>query len=236
LTIVDGDVVDVVNFNRSPTFGKLCFGLNKADALCKFLASSTLIGESHESWWEEYAGNAAESPAGFDIWLPLANEFGVRSSMAQRVPPLMIQGSTTQNWGVNFGRHIPGRDECLAERFAGLASDSKFMCATGEALDDSGNKADAALPFLSFLAGLLVAVDMIRLGIAGYPQVPNFGGFDFGGPDFKPLLADRKPNPLCYCQSGVQRDFFQRLRGHGRYDSLASWQPSSFRSEFACGK
>jgi hypothetical protein len=227
LTIVDADIVEVVNFNRSPTFGKSYFGLNKASALSKFLEGGPITVESHDLWWKEYAGSGAASPGEFDIWLPLANEFGVRPNMAQRVPPLMIQASTSQNWGVNFGRHIPGRDECLIERFAGLPSGSDFMCAAGEITDGAGNKADAALPFLSFFAGLLVAVDIVRLGMTGYPQVPNFGAFDFGGADFRPLLAERKPHALCLCQSGAYRNLFHRLRGQAKYDSLASWESRS---------
>jgi len=221
LTVVDADMVDIINFNRSPILGKRHFQFNKARSLSTFLAGSSLAARSHECWWEQYAREEAQALAEFDIWLPLANEFDVRPNMAHQVPPLMIQASTNRNWGVNFGRHIPGRDDCLAERFAGFIPESKLRCASGEVEDVSGKKTDAALPFLSFFAGLLIAIDLIRLKLPGYPQVSNFGLFDFGGEEFQPLIVDRKPSTTCFCQSPAQRLSFQHLRRQGRYYTLA---------------
>ncbi len=73
---------------------------------------------------------------------------------------------------------------------------------------------DAALPFLSFFAGLLVAADLVRSTQLGYPQVPNFAAFDFGA-GFGMQLLNREPMPSCAClrsSRDLWRDFNQNAR------------------------
>jgi hypothetical protein len=60
-------------------------------------------------WWDAFARRKGRRFFDYDVWLPLANEFGVRHALQHSVPPLMIHASTTANWGVNHGRHLPGR-------------------------------------------------------------------------------------------------------------------------------
>ena len=48
------------------------------------------------------------------------------------------------------------------------------MCATGEATLPTGEETvDAALPFLSFAAGLMAAAEILKTTIPGYPFSPN---------------------------------------------------------------
>lgn len=87
----------------------------------------------------------------------------------------MIHASSGGDWLVNFGRHIPGRDDCLAERFAGFDRPLQLACSGGEVPVAPDQSIDASLPFLSFWAGLLVATDIMRLATEGYPNVANLG-------------------------------------------------------------
>lgn len=223
LTIVDGDSIGVENFNRSPIFGKKTFGLNKAQAVAADCAESTIRVSGIPQWWDEFVPVIGRELDAFDAWLPLANERGVRWQMQNQVPPLAIHASTTQNWGVNFGRHIPGRDDCLVDRFPEDAQGQLLKCSSATLTDIPNKQIDAALPFLSFLGGALVAVDLLKLKLPDYPQSPNFVLLDLGGAEFGIQRWDRKPRMGCICKD--QAVPFRRIRAQGRYAQLSprSW-------------
>jgi hypothetical protein len=214
LTIVDRDGVGIENLNRSPIFGIRDVGRPKVLALAGALAGSGVNVVPVELWWDEFVTSADTGV--FDVWLPLANDRGVRWSMQHNIPPLMIHASTGVNGGVNFGRHIPGRGDCLVERFPELAS-APLACATSPLPTPQGS-VDAALPFASVFAGLLVVADLARLLMAGYPQVPNLAILDFGGELTHPVLVDRDARPGCLCHE--QRDLAGRMRAGSRYAAL----------------
>jgi len=195
LTVVDKDRVGIENLNRSPLFGMQVIGLPKVTALTRALTGSTVRVAPVDAWWDEFV--TASDTGVFDIWLPLANERGVRWSMQHNIPPLMIHASTGVNGGVNFGRHIPGRGDCLIERFPDTVS-APLACATSPVPTPQG-AIDAALPFASVFAGLLVVADLARLLMPGYPQVPNLTVLDFGSDLAQPLLVDRNARPGCLC-------------------------------------
>ena len=180
MTIVDKDTVKVENFNRSPIFGRQTFGLAKVDSIVSFLQGSSLNAIGVPSWWNEFLKQRDRKALNFDVWLPLANEFGARHSIQHNVPPLMIHASTSADWGVNFGRHIPGRDDCLIDRFPVAVKADDLVCATGQVAIE-GTVIDAALPFASMFAGLLIAGDLVRAQLPGYPQVYNYAKFDWKG-------------------------------------------------------
>ncbi|MCX6543516.1 MAG: ThiF family adenylyltransferase [Acidobacteria bacterium] len=218
ITIVDKDRVKVENLNRSAVFGRGTVGLTKADAVARFLASSALTPTPVDLWWHEFLKQRRRSSFDFDVWLPLANEGNVRLGMQHNVPPLMVHASTTANWGVNHGRHMPGRDDCLADRFPTEVSAESLTCATAEVVVLEAG-VDAALPFASLFAGLLVAADLVRAQLSGYPQVPNFALFDWFGTMESIQAWDRKPRPGCICQDqGVA--FHDQFNGRTRYRNL----------------
>jgi hypothetical protein len=209
ITIVDKDDVKIENFNRSPIFGRRTFGLLKSEAVAQFLRGSPLSPEPLQLWWNDLIEQRNRESFDFDVWLPLANEFNVRSSMQNNVPPIMIHASTSSNWGVNHGRHVPGRDDCLVDRFRDEVSADDLTCATGQ-VTIQGTAADAALPFSSMFAGLLIASDLVRAQLPGYPQVQNFAFFDWYGAFDTIHVWDKKPQPGCICtQQG--RTFHQRF-------------------------
>jgi len=218
ITIVDNDEVKVENFNRSPIFGRRTVGLPKAKAVANFLAGSALSAKAVPRWWDEFLRERGRSSFDFDLWLPLANDRGVRLSMQHNLPPLMIHASTTSNWGVNHGRHIPGHDDCLADRFPADVTSAEMACATGQ-IETPETVVDAALPFASLFAGLLVVADMVRAQLPEYPQVPNFALFDFYGPLDSIHIWDRKPRVGCVCLDQGQ-SLHERFNGNTRYRQL----------------
>ena len=218
LTVLDKDIVKIENFNRSPIFGSTGLGLSKAEATSRFLSGSALECEPMPTWWNDFIREWDRATNPFDVWLPLANEFGVRYSMQQNVPPLMVHASTTANWGVNHARHIPTADDCLADRFPARTTEKDLACATGEVTVQDVT-VDAALPFCSFFAGLLVAADLARANLPGYPQVANFALFDWFGPMNTIHAWDRKPRPECICRQ-------QRRSFHSQFNAATRYWPS----------
>jgi len=214
LAIIDKDEVKIENFNRSPIFGRATFGMMKSQAVAQFLAHSPLAPEPFPFWWNEFV--ETRGCRGFDVWLPLANEFNVRLSMQSNFPPLMIHASTSANWGVNHGRHIPGRDDCLADRFPTEVKRDDLTCATGQVTTPNQEAVDAALPFASLFAGLLITADLVRAQLPGYPQVANFALFDWYGTMDAIQAWDRKPRPGCMCREQT-RKFHARLNGGTRH-------------------
>jgi hypothetical protein len=166
--VVDADLAKLHNTNR-------CLGMYAEDAgwpggsSCaaaepKTSTAARLIGATpHEVWFEELAWAAATRP---DLVLPLANERGVRSEVASLGEALLIHASTSQDWTAELHRHIAGRDDCpncrLPEPGAPI-----FGCSTGptnlETRDEDGESADAALPFLSAAAGLILVAALLDL-------------------------------------------------------------------------
>ena len=199
VTIVDKDVIKVGNFNRSPIFGRQNFGVSKSEATAIHLTESGLRATARSAWWNEYIEQQDRQTLPADVWLPLANEFGVRSSMQNNVPPVMVHASTTANWGVNHGRHIPGTDDCLVDRFPGEAGAAELVCATGKTLVE-GESIDAALPFCSLFAGLLITAELLRLQLPDYPQVPNFALLDWYGSLGTIQKWNRARRPGCICR------------------------------------
>ncbi len=215
---VDRDTVKVENLNRSPVFGKSNLGLSKAEAVARFLAGSNLRATAVPAWWDEYITGRPRSSFKFDVWLPLANEFGVRLAMQHSVPPLMIHASTTSNWGVNHARHLPGRDDCLADRFPGDTPALDLACSTGQVKIDEAS-VDAALPFASLFAGLLIVAELVRLQLSDYPHIPNFALLDWYGSLDVIQAWNRIPRDGCICRD-QGRTFHDLLNGETKYRAL----------------
>lgn len=218
LTVIDGDITKIENFNRSPIFGRATYDLPKAEAIENFLSGSLLNAVGEEIWWDAFLQKRGRASFDFDLWLPLANEFDVRRAMQHNVPPPMIYASTTLNWGINHGRHIPGRDDCLSDRFLVEVAADDLTCATGS-VTTAETVIDAALPFASLFAGALIAADLVRLLMPEYPQVPNFALFDWFGPLDTIQAWDRKPREGCICrEQGIT--LHDRFNGRTRYRHL----------------
>jgi hypothetical protein len=117
---------------------------------------------------------------------------------------------------------VPGRDDCLADRFRVEVSTDDLTCATGQVII-AGASIDAALPFSSMFAGLLIVSDLVRAQLPAYPQVPNFAFLDWYGA-FDTIHAwDKRPQPGCICtQQG--RPFHERFNKRTKYWPLFQFE------------
>jgi hypothetical protein len=164
--VVDADIAELHNTNR-------CMAMTAADAgwpdgvpggAAGEKAKPTpplLDAEPHVQWYDGYVLAEAER---HDLVLTLANERGVRAAVATRGEPLLLHATTSPHWTAELHRHIADRDDCPACR---LPSDEqpRFGCSTGPAEPGDTTSRDAALPFLSAMAGLMLTAALTELHV-----------------------------------------------------------------------
>jgi hypothetical protein len=165
--VIDGDVAELHNANR-------CLGMTVAAAgwplgvptgepLNKAISAAANSGAEPLPYW--YDDLPFERPRP-DLVLVLANEYGVRETVAQSGEPLLLHATTSPNWTAELHRHIPGRDDCPACRIPSKHLGT-FLCSEGPARPSDPGDGDAALPFLSATAGLVLCAALIDLGSDG---------------------------------------------------------------------
>lgn len=200
LTIIDHDLVEIENLNRSPLFGIDDDGSPKVMTCQRYLDNHLLV-EPFPCKYDEYIEQNGRKPGVIDLLLPEANEYGVRAFVENNYPPLQVYGTTTRSWGINFHRHRPLTDEdCSLCRFPATIQPA-MVCSVNQLEVDDGKSIDAALPFLSVGAAVLTVADLVRLQLPGYPQIPNFAFIDFKDQLETVLAYPRHPRPNCSCSS-----------------------------------
>lgn len=196
--VVDDDLVDLENLDRS-----MLFGIH--DALP---ARKPKVAAAYENLkqlgvdmvtpfpqrWDQYVRERL-SERSSDVWLALANEDDIWPSMAENLPPIVIHGTTSDNWGVSLGRHIPFMEYCLRCRFP-PEDDFQTVCGHGpvDVHSEDGKAAvriDASLPFLSAAAAALVVGELMKLALPEYSKLPNYVEADLNG-TLQPVLRLRR--------------------------------------------
>jgi hypothetical protein len=158
--ILDKDVVALHNTNRSLLFMPADAGWPdgtpkaKADICAAFLPNSRAI----QNWYHE-----VNLEGGFDVILALANEYDVRTRLANRPASVLLHATTGEGWLSELHRHISGRDDCIQCRTRDFRI-PRLGCSTSPVKDQQARRtSDAALPFLSAASGLMLATAMERL-------------------------------------------------------------------------
>jgi len=171
--IVDGDIAKLHNTNR-------CLTMTAADAgwpngeptttpVAKAATAARAIGaRAHPQWYDHWQ---PQHEARHDLVLPLANGRSVRTLIAQRGEPLLLHATTSSNWTAELHRHRPDHDDCPACRIRDTAR-PQMTCSTGPAVPEEPDSPDAALPFLSAGAGLLLAAALADLPAAAALEHP----------------------------------------------------------------
>jgi hypothetical protein len=160
-TVIDGDVADDTNLNRCLGLFAAHTGAGGQEPVPKSDAVTALIpgAVSYPHWWDDWAAAGPEPP---DVLIPVANDYGIRSAIAAYGHPATVHATTSRDWTAELHRHLPGQDGCIACRLP--EHTPAFACATGAAQPaghDPGR--DAALPFLSAAAGILLLSGLLHL-------------------------------------------------------------------------
>jgi len=184
-TVVDGDVVELHNTNRSlgmlATHAGWANGIPGSPVAKKADIGAALIGATPVvDWYDDWLKDPGPR---LDLLIPAGGERNIRRNLGLLGLPLMVQGATSPDWQVQLHRHGPA-DSCPACRFPAEPT-ADFACSTGalplRAETQGGNESpDTALPFLSAAAGLLVAAALSQLEHSYLVPPVNQHGLLFG--------------------------------------------------------
>lgn len=220
--LIDKDDVEIENLDRSPIFIATDDERPKVDATADYLRSVGVVsikperatlGES-ELWRTRQEGTP-------DLLIAAANEDHVRFQIEADMPPIQIYGTTGKNWQASVIRHVPLCDPCSLCLFPDSGPVAPTACATGKVVSPvNGKQIDAALPFLSFAAGLMTAAEILKLGLPGYPFSKMVTQYSAKAED---KLASAQLSPLagCLCQSGRDNALHRRMIAGTRYEALS---------------
>jgi len=227
--LVDKDEVKIENVSRSPLFTategegiETNVGMDKAQVVSDYLESCGLaVKEWRKAWLHEVDSLWRCRNSGTpDLLISTANDHHVRWLIESLLPPVQIHASTGMNWQVTAFRHIPLKDACSLCVFPDSGVSAPTTCATGEVgrLADE-EKVDASLPFLSYAAGLMIAIDAWKLASGETFSQSERRYLQISGEQ----LLDRVPlqhRPGCTCQTRDARAHRSALAG-GRFALLS---------------
>jgi hypothetical protein len=220
--LIDKDDVEIENLDRSPIFIATDDGRPKVDETADYLRSVGVVsvkseratlGES-DLWRNRQEGTP-------DLLISAANEDHVRFQIEADMPPIQIYGTTGKNWQASVIRHIPLRDPCSLCLFPDSGPIMPTACARGKVASPlDGKQIDAALPFLSFAAGLMTAAEILKLGLPNYPFSKTITQYSTKAED-KLASAWLSPRAGCLCQSGRDNALHRRMIAGTRYAALS---------------
>ncbi|MDP3328963.1 ThiF family adenylyltransferase [Parvibaculum sp.] len=172
--LFDMDKVKIHNLDRSPLFMDRHVRWQKVDAAAEYLRGLGITAVEPEPFALDESPAWTGRPLGVpDVLISAANERNVRAVIESNFPPLQIYATTGRNWQAAVIRHAPFEDPCSCCLFPETAH-APTTCATGSLPQASnGEQMDAALPFLSFAAGVMAAAEILKRGLPGYPFVSN---------------------------------------------------------------
>lgn len=221
MTLIDKDHVDFTNLNRTPLFTTrdAVDEIPKVRVAQRFLPSSISVN-THQQWYEDYIDE--NGPGSPDILLPLADEYGVRSTIQHNFPPLLIQ-TNTGSWGVNVRRSIPIEEPCLLCHFPPESPDPTYGCATGpinEISDNDQDEVQGAFPFTTPLAGALLTGELVKLAFDEYPLRDNNVLVGVKSPDTLAAAVSRRDN--CGFCSNIDNEIYRRQISDSKFENLSS--------------
>jgi hypothetical protein len=203
LFLIDFDKVEFTDCNRS-----LCLnpfdvvkGRYKVDACSETLKCSRMQPVPFVGSYNEFINKRSFLDNPPDMILCLANEQNIWSCIQHNYPPLVLHATTTSNWGLNFGRHIPLKEWCIMCRF-GNEIEHEFIpeCSTGHLETDNKIQSTlGVLPFLSTAAATLILSELAKIGDTEYPINKNFIEFSMKASDGLFQQVQRKRRQDCIC-------------------------------------
>lgn len=222
VTLLDRDLVETSNLNRSLLFGVSDVLVNgrKTELAERFLRSTDISTTCLNGTWREHA--VAVSAANFDVWVSFTNEDGAWAQVPFQLPPVVLQGTTTSGWGFGAGRHIPRKEDCTLCRMPRAEAAFRGPCAEGEisqAVPTSVQR--ASLPFLSAASASLVLAELGKLRLPGVDTLPNDIGADLKTGIPAIIATKRRPDDNCRGCRLVRSDLWDRRGGRGRHRMLS---------------
>lgn len=216
--LTDQDVVKIENYSRSPIFGvKDGHGTTpKVESCARYLRAFgiEIEGASATALHDDIAWSNRRT--GYpDILIPTANELNIHAIVEGSLPPLQVHATTGQNWQIMLMRHVPGRDPCSLCAQPPTSVSVAMTCSTAPVQSRSGST-DAALPFLSFGAGLAIAAETVKIAMSRDVTSSNRVFLQFRGDPI--VRAPVTASDSCIC---ADRPVGLLLQAAGRYRDLS---------------
>ena len=203
--LIDKDEVEIENVTRSALFS--CQDASekapKIEVAHRWLQKTGVERtETHFAWLDEIPGRwKGREPGTPDVVISAANERNVRSTIEAGYPPLQVYATTGRNWQATLFRHIPMVEACSLCVPGKMGPSVPALCATGTAESNVSDELedDVALPFLSYVAGLMTAAEITKLALGERTVTPNRIFFDPGKPNLV-TSATLVHNQECSCR------------------------------------
>lgn len=207
IDLIDFDTVTYSNCNRSLGFTayQAVREMAKVEACAEVLNFNPKIQfRKFASDYSQYVdqGNFLVPPP--DLILCLANQRTIWADIQHNLPPIVLHATTTPNWGVNFGRHIPKKEWCILCRFSDEVKrlhNFNPECGKGIVADENRMAPIfGVLPFLSPMASILLLAEMSKMAFFDYPVNANFIDFSFMSLIGKILASTGQIKGECICR------------------------------------
>jgi len=163
----DHDVVKLENISRSPIFGVDDLGECKVNVTADFLRARGITIDGVAT--TDLANDPAwpSRTAGYpDLMLSTANEKNIRWTIESGLPPVQVHATTGMSWQTTVFRHVPAREACALCAFPAAPIAATTKCSQGSVPITPTRSIDAALPFLSFAAGILATSELLKVAHA----------------------------------------------------------------------
>ncbi len=203
--IIDYDEVEIHNTSSSLVFS----AMNAQDNIKKVSACKHALDSNHSLSVEpitnkDYSKFMSEIDLDNnypDLILCFANEKNVWSTIQYNDPPMVLHATTSSNWGVNFGRHIPFDEWCIVCRFGIKNYEYTPVCSSSSDGNNNEEEKLGILPFLSPIAAVLVFTELLKQSTGesiDYPKNQNFIQLSLKNiENSSPQFLHRKPKTNC---------------------------------------
>ncbi len=205
--LIDFDIVDYSNYNRALPFTayQAIDKVAKANVCSDILKANPKIScRKFLCDYSEYIKQGSFLKPPPDLILCLANQGTIWPDIQHNYPPIVLHATTTTNWGVNFGRHIPKKEWCILCRFS---DETKRLhrftpeCGKGTVAEGNGSVPIlGVLPFLSPMGAILLLAEMAKMAFSEYPVNSNFLDFSFRTSVGNFLPSAGQINDDCICR------------------------------------
>src|SRR6266508_1505036 len=162
------------HLDKSPIFGENHIDMHKVEVVKEYFSNFGVTNATIERCSLDESQLWRNRQQGVpDILIAAANERNARPIIETGYPPIQVYGTTGRNWQASLIRHVPFNEPCSVCLFPDTI-DASTACATGMVVDQDGEQhVDAALPFLSFAAGVMAAAEILKLTLPGFPFTSN---------------------------------------------------------------
>ncbi len=217
INLIDFDRIEFSNLNRYLIATINDVGRSKVDVGREYLSNHNYTHvNAFRGKYEEYVNKVGRGE--MDVVLPLVDNNAARHQAQMNMPPIAIYG-TTGSWAMTVARHKALEDDCIICRYP-KKEEEELPCGTVEITQPETNRKvkpqiNAAVSFVSALAGILVAGELVKRNY-GRNFTNNFFQIDMAATPYHMQHFQRHPVEGCICQM----PWFRRV-----YEGILATEP-----------